>query len=56
MNDGIKTLGLHLCATCRELSAAHFDSIYFGSSHYYVHGQSHPSKIIGYSCLVNPLR
>ena len=23
MDDGIKTLGLHLRATCRELSAAH---------------------------------
>ena len=46
VDDGIKTLGLHLCATCRELSAAHFDSIYFRSSYYYVYRQSHLYKII----------
>ena len=28
MDDGVKTLDLHLCATCRERSASHFDSIY----------------------------
>ena len=32
MDDGIKTLSLHLCATFRQLSAAHFDSIYFRPS------------------------
>ena len=32
MDDGIKTLGLHLCSTFRQLSAAHFDSIYFRPS------------------------
>ena len=41
MDDGIKTLGLHLCATCRELSAAHFDSICFKSFYYYVYRLSH---------------
>ena len=36
VDGGIKPLGLRLCATCKELSAAHFDSIYFRSFHYYV--------------------
>ena len=35
MDEEIKTLGLHLCATCRELSAARFDSIYLRPSYYY---------------------
>ena len=30
MDDGIKTLDLHLRATCRVRSAAYFDSIYLG--------------------------
>ena len=32
MDDGIKTLDLHLCATCMVRSVAHFDSIYFRPS------------------------
>ena len=49
MDDGIKTLGLHLCATCRERSSAHFDNIYFRPSYYYVYKQSHLYKIIYYT-------
>ena len=30
MDDGIKTLGLHLCATCRELSATHLVAFILG--------------------------
>ena len=37
VDDGIKTLGLHLCATCRERSAAHFYSIYCRPSYYFVY-------------------
>ena len=55
-DDGIKTLGLHLRATCRDRSAAPFDSIYFRPSYYDVYRQSHPYKMIYYLCLVNPLR
>ena len=50
VDDGIKTLGLHLCATCRVRSAAHFDSICCRPSYYCVSRQSHPSKIIYYLC------
>ena len=46
MDDGIKTLDLHLCATCIVRSVAHFDSIYFRPSFYCVYRQTHPSKII----------
>ena len=46
VDDGIKTLGLHVYATCRELSAAHFDSFYFRPSYYYVYRQSHLYKIM----------
>ena len=31
VDDGIKTLDLHLCATCNVRSADYFDSIYFRS-------------------------
>ena len=51
MDDGIKRLDLHFCATCMVRSVAHFDSIYFRSSFYCVYRQSHPSKIIYYLCL-----
>ena len=56
VDDRIKTLGRHLCATCRECSAAHFDGIYFGPSYYCVYRQSQPYKIIYYLCLVNALK
>ena len=46
VDDGIKTLDLHLCVTCRELSAANFDSIYLGASYYYVYRQSNLYKIM----------
>ena len=46
VDGGIKTLGLHLCATYMERSAAHFDSIFFRPSYYYVYRQSHLYKII----------
>ena len=46
VDDGIKTLGLHLCATCRKLRAANFDSISFKPSYYYVYRQSHIYKIM----------
>ena len=55
MDDGIKTLGLDLGATCRERSAAHFDSIYFRPSYYCVYRQSHPYKIIYYLCSSKPI-
>ena len=29
VDDGIKTLDLHLCATCLVRSVAHFDSVLF---------------------------
>ena len=50
VDDGIKTLDLHLRATCRVHSAAYFDSIYFRPSRYCVCRQSHPSKIIYCLC------
>ena len=37
VDDGTITLGLHLWATCRVRSAAHFDSIYFRPSYYCVY-------------------
>ena len=51
MDDGIKTLRLHLGATCRVRSAAHFYSTYFRPSYYCVYRQSHPYKITYYLCL-----
>ena len=55
MDDGIKTLDLHLHATCRVRSAAYFDSIYFRPSCYCVYRQSHYSKIIYYLCSSKPI-
>ena len=55
MDDGIKTLDLHFCATCMVRSVAHFDGIYFRPSFYCVYRQSHPSKIICYLCLSKPI-
>ena len=55
MNGGIKTLDLHLRATCREHSAAHFESIYFKPSYYCVYRQSHPSKRTYYLCSSKPI-
>ena len=55
MDDGTKTLDLHLCATCMVCSAAHFDNIYFRPSYYFVYRQSHPSKRIYYLCLSKPI-
>ena len=52
MGDGVKTLGLHLRATCRGVVLLIFGSIYFRSCgvYYCVYRQSHPSKIIYYLC------
>ena len=55
MDDGIKTLGLHLCATCMVRSVAHFDSIYFRLSYYCVYRQSYPFKIIYCLCSSKPI-
>ena len=55
MDGGIKTLDLHLRATCRERSATQFDSIHFRPSYYCVYRQSHPSKIIYYLCSSKPI-
>ena len=55
MDNGIKTLDLHLCATCLVRSVAHFDSIYFRFSFYCVYRQSHTSKIIYYLCSSKPI-
>ena len=55
VDDGIKTLGLYLCATCMVRSVAHFDSIYFRPSYCCVYRQSHPSKIIYYLCSSKPI-
>ena len=55
MDDGIKTLGLHLCATCMVRSVAHFDSISFRPSYYCVYRQSYPSKIIYDLCSSKPI-
>ena len=54
MDDGIKTLDLHLRATYRVRSAAYFDRIYF---RYYiiVYTESLPSKIIYYLCSSKPI-
>ena len=55
VDGGIKTLGLHLCATCMVRSVAHFDSIYLRPSCYCVYRQSNPFKIIYYLCLSKPI-
>ena len=55
MDDGIKTLDLHLRATCRVCSADYFDTIYFRTSCYCVYRQSDPSKIIYYLCSSKPI-
>ena len=55
VDDGIKTLYLHLCATCLVRSVAHFDGIYFISSFYCVYRQSHTFKIIYYLCSSKPI-
>ena len=55
MDDGTKTLGLHLCATCMVRSVAHFDSIYIRPSYCCVYRQSNPSKIIYYLCSSKPI-
>ena len=55
MDDGIKTLDLHLCATCLVRSVVHFDIIYFRSSFCCVYRQSHTSKIIYYLCSSRPI-
>ena len=56
VDDGIKTLGLHLHATCRGVVLLVFGSICFRPSYYYVYWQSHPYNIIYYLCLLNPWR
>ena len=55
MDDGIKILGLHSCATCIVRSVAHFDRIYFRPSYYCVYRQSHPSKRICCLCSSKPI-
>ena len=55
MDDGIKTLDLHLCATCLVRSVSYFDSIYFRSSFHCVYRQSHTSKITYYLCSTKPI-
>ena len=55
MDDGIITLDLHLCATCRVRSAAHFDSIHLRPPYYCVYRQSHLSKIIYSLCSSKPI-
>ena len=55
VDDGIKTPGLHLCATCMVRSVAHFGSICSGPSYYCVYRQSHPSKLIYYLCSSKPI-
>ena len=55
MDDGIKTLDLHLRATCRLRSAAYFDSVYFRPPCYCAYRQSHLSKIIYYLCSSKPI-
>ena len=55
VDDGIKTLGLHLCTTCMVRSVAHFDSIYVRPSYYCVYRQSHSSKITYYLCPSKPI-
>ena len=54
-DDGIKTLGLNLCATCMVRGVAHFDSIYFRPSYYCVYRQSHPFKMIYHLCSSKPI-
>ena len=55
VDDGIKTLDLHLCATRMVRSVGNFYSIYFRPSFYCVYRQSHPSKIIYYLCSSKPI-
>ena len=55
MDDGIKTLDLHLRVTYREHSAAYFDRIYLRPSYYCVYRQSHPSKMKYYLCSSKPI-
>ena len=55
VDDGIRTLDLHLRATCRVRSAAYFDSINFRPSFYGVYRQSHSCKIIYYLCSSKPI-
>ena len=55
VDDRIKTLDLHLRATCRVRSVSSFDSIYFRPSCYCVYRQSHPSKIMYYLCSGKPI-
>ena len=55
MDDVIKTLDLHLRATCGERSAVNFDSIYLRLSYYCVYRQSHPYKMIYNLCLSKPI-
>ena len=55
MDDGTKTLDLHLRATCRVRSAAYFDIVYFRVLYYCVYRQSHPSKITYYLCSSKPI-
>ena len=55
MDDGVIALDLHLCATCRVCSAAHFDIIYVRPLYYCVYRQSHLFKIIYYLCSSKPI-
>ena len=55
MDDGIKILGLHLCAACMVRSVANVDSIYFRPSFYCGYRQFHPFKIKYYLCSSNPI-
>ena len=54
VDDGIKTLGLHLYAICMVRSVAHSDIIYFRPSYYCVYQQSHSSNIIYSLCSSKP--
>ena len=56
VDDGIKTLGLHSSATCRERSVALFGGLCFMPSYYFVYQQSQPFQRKCHLCLVNPLR
>ena len=56
VDDGIKTLGLHLRATCRGRSAAHFWKHVLDLHILCISRQSHPYKIMYSLCLLNPLR
>ena len=52
MDDGIKTLGLHLRATCRGVVLLIFGII----SYYYVSRQSHPYKIMYSLFFIEPFQ